>query len=83
LLYFVSSRDGARCLYAQHIDSVTGKPQGECVVVRHFRGARNVWAGTAGVLSTGPADAVRGGSFLYDLQEASSNIWTMAAPAPK
>jgi eukaryotic-like serine/threonine-protein kinase len=83
LLYFVSSRDGARCLYAQRLDPVTGKPQGECIVVRHFRGARNIWAGTAGVLSTGPADAVRGGSFLYDLQDASSNIWTIIAPTPK
>jgi hypothetical protein len=39
-----------------------------------------MWAGQFGVLSTGPADAMRGGSFLYDLADASSNIWMMAAP---
>ena len=35
-----------------------------------------------GVLSTGPAETLRGGSFLYDLAGASSDIWTMA-PAGK
>jgi eukaryotic-like serine/threonine-protein kinase len=79
LLYFLSSRDGTRCLYAQRVDPSTGKPLGECIVVRHFTGARNMWAGQFGVLSTGPADAMRGGSFLYDLAEASANIWMLSA----
>jgi hypothetical protein len=40
-------------------------------------------AGSFGVLSTGPADAMRGGSFLYDLAEVSSNIWMISAPPRK
>jgi len=83
ILYLVSSRDGTRCLYAQRVDPLTGTPRGECLLVKHFAGARNTWAGQFGVLSTGPANAMRGGSFLYDLGEASSNIWTMAVPAAK
>jgi hypothetical protein len=80
LLYFLSARDGTRCLYAQRVDPATGVPNGTCEAVQHFPGARNMWAGQFGVLSTGPADAMRGGSFLYDLADASSNIWMMAAP---
>jgi Tol biopolymer transport system component len=83
VLYFVSARDGTRCLYAQPLDPSTGTPKGSCVQVQHFAGARNMRAGSFGVLSTGPADAMRGGSFLYDLAEASSNIWMISAPPRK
>jgi hypothetical protein len=79
LLYFVSSRDGTRCLYVLRIDRNTGKPLGDPIAVHHFHGTRNVWAGQSGVLSTGPANAVRGGFFLYDIGQYSSNIWTMSA----
>jgi serine/threonine protein kinase len=77
LLYIVSSRDGARCLYGFRIDRETGRPQGEAFALRHFHGSRNAWAGTTGVLSTGPASAVRGGRFLYDLATFSANVWLM------
>jgi hypothetical protein len=83
LLYFLSARDGSRCLYAQRVDAATGKPQGECFPVQHFAGARNMWSGEFGVLSTGPASAMRGESFVYDLAEASSNVWIMSAPQGK
>ena len=74
-LYIVSSRDGVRCLYGLRIDRETGRAQGEAFVLRHFHGSRNAWAGTTGVLSTGPASAVRGGRFLYDLATFSANVW--------
>jgi eukaryotic-like serine/threonine-protein kinase len=77
LLYFVSSRDGTRCLYAVRIDRKTGGPQGDPIAVRHFHGARNVWAGVSGVLSTGPGNAVRGGVFMYDVGQYTANVWTM------
>jgi len=81
LVYVVSSRDGTRCLYAVRIDRETGQPQGEAFAVRHFHGSRNAWAGTTGVLSTGPASAVRGGRFLYDLATFSANVWLMTPTA--
>jgi len=83
VLYFVSARDGTRCLYAQRLDPSTGTPKGSCVEVQHFAGARNMRAGSFGVLSTGPGDAMRGGAFLYDVAEASSNIWMITAPSRK
>ncbi len=77
VLYFVSSRDGTPCLYAQRLDS-TGRPVGDAFAVQHFHGIRNASVGQQGVLSTGPVDAMRGGSFLHDFSTATSNIWMMS-----
>jgi Tol biopolymer transport system component len=77
VLYFVSSRDGTRCLYAQPLDQA-GRPVGAAFPVQHFHGIRNASVGQQGVLSTGPADAMRGGSFLHDFSTAASNIWIMS-----
>jgi Tol biopolymer transport system component len=82
LLYFVSSRDGTRCLYACQIDRTTGRPIGAAFIVRHFHGSRNIFSGSFGVLSTGPGNAIRGGYFFYDLAALTSNIWKMT-PAQK
>ena len=78
ILYFVSARDGTRCLYAQRLNQKTGEPEGESIAVRHFHGTRNIWANSAGVLSTGPANAIRGGFFFYDVATFTGNIWTMS-----
>ena len=78
LLYFVSSRDGTRCLYAQRVNR-NGTPMGAPFVVRHFPGGRSVYGSGANVLSTGPANAIAGGFFFYDLSAVSANIWTMSA----
>jgi Tol biopolymer transport system component len=77
LLYFMSSRDGSRCLYALSVDPVTGRPQGVPFAVKHSHGGRNAWVGQSGVLSTGPGNALRSGSFLYDLPSLSGSIWTL------
>jgi len=78
LLYFVSGRDGTRCLYAQRLDP-TGTPVGEPFVVRHFHGGRNVYRAGLNVLSTGPANALAGGFFFYDISDLSANVWLMPA----
>ena len=81
LVYFVSGRDGMRCLYAQRVNRSSGAPVDQPFLVRHFHGARNVLgAGFANVLSTGPANALAGGVFIYDLSAFSANIWTMSPP---
>lgn len=77
VMYFVSSRDGTRCLYAQRLEA-SGRPVGEPFAVQHFHGIRNASVGQQGVLSTGPGDAMRGGSFLHDFATAASNIWMMS-----
>ena len=40
LLYFLSERDGFRCVWAQRLAPVTKQPQGEAFAVRHFHTAR-------------------------------------------
>ena len=40
LLYFLSERDGFRCIWAQRLAPVTKQPQGEAFPVRHFHTAR-------------------------------------------
>jgi len=40
LIYYLSNRDGHRCVYAQRVDAATGKPVGERITVQHFHGSR-------------------------------------------
>ena len=40
LLYFLSDRDGNRCVYARKVDLAVGRPVGEPFEVQHFHGAR-------------------------------------------
>ena len=76
-LYFVSSRDGNRCLYAQKIDPDSCRPVGDATAVQHFHGVRNVRAGGVGVLSTSPTNAIVRDGFIYDLPSNTSNVWMM------
>jgi serine/threonine protein kinase/Tol biopolymer transport system component len=77
LLYFLSSRDGTRCLYAQRVDKSTCRLIGDAFAVQHFNGVRNYRAGGAGVVSTGPSNAIVDAGFLFDQPVNVSNIWTM------
>ena len=51
---------------------------GEPFIVRHFHGGRTGFISGLNVLSTGPANAIAGGDFFYDLSAWSANIWTMS-----
>jgi hypothetical protein len=78
LLYFLSSRDGARCLYAQRVDRASGAAIGEPSVVQHFHGGRVGFMSGSNVLSTGPANAVTRDSFIYDISAWSANVWLLS-----
>jgi eukaryotic-like serine/threonine-protein kinase len=77
LLYFLSSRDGVRCLYVQRVNRATGAPDGRPFALRHFHGGRPVTDVGASVLSTGPGNAIAGGYLWYDLSDLTANVWTM------
>jgi Tol biopolymer transport system component len=83
LLYFVSARDGTRCLWARRVNRMNGMPEGDSFVVQHFHGGRNVYRQGLNVLSTGPGNAIASGAFFYDLSDLSSNIWIMPAPGER
>ena len=77
LVYFLSARDGTRCLYAQRIDPRSRAVVGAPIEVQHFHGIRNYRPGAAGVISTGPSNAIRAGMFLFDYAQYTGNIWTI------
>jgi Tol biopolymer transport system component len=80
VLYFLSARDGTRCLYAQRIDGASAAAIGEPSVVHHFHGGRIGFTSMTGmnVLSTGPANAITRNSFVYDISAWSANIWLLS-----
>jgi Tol biopolymer transport system component len=80
MVYFVSSRDGFRCLYAQPFDPVKGQKRGPAQLVRHFHNFRSPGGSGASVISTGAGNAITKDMFLLDFSTAVSNIWTMKLP---
>jgi WD40 repeat protein len=72
ILYYVSERDGHRCLWAQPLDPDTRVPQGEPVAMHHSHQLRQAIASTADSPHNMDltADAV-----YFAMQEVESNIW--------
>jgi Tol biopolymer transport system component len=72
LIYFISHRDGYRCLWAQRVAQDTRRPLGEPFGVAHFHSARlsmmNV--GTGFLEIDVAADKV-----VFNLDEVTGNIW--------
>jgi Tol biopolymer transport system component len=72
LLYFLSERDGFRCFWAQRLDAVTKRPQGEPFAVQHFHQARRSFDSRDFVglhLSVGPD------TLVFTNRESTGNIW--------
>jgi hypothetical protein len=82
VLYFLSSRDGFRCLYAQPVDPRVGRPAGPAKVVRHLHNIRPAEADGASVVSTGSGNAVSRQRLLLDYPVATVNVWTLRLAAP-
>ena len=79
LLYFLSERDGFRCIRAIKLDPATKKPVGEAFAVQHFHTAR--WSlkrinGTTGMngLSVAP------GRMIVAFGELTGDIWLEEKP---
>jgi Tol biopolymer transport system component/DNA-binding winged helix-turn-helix (wHTH) protein len=70
-LYFTSARDGHTCIWAQRIDSVSHKPEGEAFAVLHFHGRASYEQG---------GWSVAGGRIAIVLNEGTGNIWMMSRP---
>jgi serine/threonine protein kinase len=69
LLYFLSRRDGFRCVWAQKLDPDSKNPSGSPFGVLHLHGRRHVVGG----LSFGPG-MTRDGLYC-GLRETTANIW--------
>jgi tricorn protease-like protein len=73
-LYFLSERDGFRCIWARPLDPATKRPTGEAFAVRHFHSARFSLrhVGSQGFrtgLSAGE------GALVFSMGELKGNVW--------
>lgn len=71
LLYMVSLRDGARCIWAQRLNPATKRPVGDAFAVYHLHGARARVPST-GLGTFGPAILPDG--IIFSLEEVSGNV---------
>jgi tricorn protease-like protein len=73
-LYFISERDGFRCIWARPLDPATKRPTGEAFAVRHFHAARFSLkqVGSRGFLT---GLSVGEGALLFAMGELKANVW--------
>ena len=74
MLYYLSDRDGSRCVWARKLEAATKKPQGSPLCVQHFHHARQSLRrlgnrGGAIGLSVAP------GRLVLALGELTGNLW--------
>jgi len=79
LLYFLSDRDGFRCVWARKLDPATKRPGGEAFAVAHFHSARRSLKrtpGPAGMIGL----SVAPGRMMLAFGELTGNIWLEEMP---
>lgn len=77
LLYFISERDGFRCIWAQRLHPVTKASVDRAFAIQHFHtGGRALLTNfRANPSQIGLSTSTRG--LVYSLEELRGNIWTM------
>ena len=73
-LYFISERDGFRCIWARQLNALTKKPVGAAFPVRHFHSARFSLRhfGSRGFLAGLSAGK---GALVFSMGELKGNVW--------
>ena len=74
LLYYVSERDGSRCLWVRHFDPRTGRPAGPPSAFLHLHGSRRSIISTA---STAARLAFGKGELIFSMELQRGNIWKL------
>src|SRR5207245_988548 len=79
VLYFVSERDGFRCLWGQPLHPVTKQPKGDPFSLRHFHSARESLRGAA---SSGYLTAVSAarGRVVFAFPALKGSVWLEETP---
>jgi Tol biopolymer transport system component len=73
LIYYLSMRDGFRCIWAQRLDPVTRRPVGDPLDVQHLH-RRQRWMGGISLASLDLGVSRR--SLVFNMMEISGNIWS-------
>jgi hypothetical protein len=71
-IYFVSERDGNRCVWTRKLEPATGHPVGPVMPVLHLHGARRSMISTA---QRPQRIALAQNSLFFSVQEQRGNIW--------
>ncbi len=73
-LYFISERDGFRCIWARQLNALTKKPSGETFPVHHFHSARFSLRhfGSQGYLTGLSAGK---GALVFSMGELKGDVW--------
>ena len=74
MLYFLSDRDGFRCIWAQRLNGADKHPTGDAIAVGHFHRARRSlkrMTGTTGLIGL----SVAPGRMVFSFGELTGNIW--------
>ncbi len=74
LLYYQSTRDGFRCIWAQRLDRDTKRPVGEPFGVYHSHSARRSIGNIAGPQHVWLSVADK---MVFSMREITGNIWMM------
>jgi Tol biopolymer transport system component len=73
LLYFLSERDGFRCIWAQRLDRQTKQPAGAAFPVYHFHHSQQSLTSIGSPGKVGLS--ITNGALMFSLAETTGNIW--------
>jgi hypothetical protein len=73
LLYFLSDRDGFRCIWAQRLDRTTRRPLGAAFAVKHLHTSRRTLSINIEVASIGLTLAAD--RLIFSMPEHTGNVW--------
>lgn len=76
-VYFLSERDGFRCLWLQHLEPSTKRPAGPAMPVRHFHSAR-LSLSSADIRPSAVGVSLTAARMFFGLGELTGNIWLAA-----
>jgi Tol biopolymer transport system component len=79
-LYYVSDRDGFRCIWAQRLDGATKQPLGKPEALLHLHERR---PSMTGVSLSSLGIAVGGDRIVFNMLEAWSNLWMVDFRPPE
>ena len=80
LLYWLSGRDGFRCIWAQSLDPVTKRPQGPPFTIRHFHKSRRTLLRQVSTRATQVGFRVYRDRAYFAMDEITGNIWIADLP---
>jgi hypothetical protein len=73
ILYWISERDGWRCIAYRRLNPATKRPLGETSYLQHLHGARRSMMYLANIINCRPS--IGRDKIVFSLPERTGNIW--------